>query len=146
MAPRKVGKSYDRCTNTELVEIARERGIVVPSLSTPRKNHRVKNDYRAALMTADGILSFPFMDLSPELRTSVYQEVLILDNSFASFPQILATSKRINSEASTILYGDNLIDVRMFSDGVYVHGTKIGGMIGGDKGHPITLSNLAWPS
>ncbi|SMY30277.1 unnamed protein product [Zymoseptoria tritici ST99CH_1A5] len=86
------------------------------------------------------------MDLSPELRNRVYQEVLILDNSFTCFPQILAASKQMNSEASTILYGDNLIDVRMFSDGVYVHGTKIGGMLGDDKDHPITLSNLAWPA
>lgn len=165
MAPRKIGKSYDRCTiavsclqcnsslldfhspsSQELIEIARNRSIVVPSLCTPRKNHRLKSDYLAALTAADSIPSFPFMDLSPELRNRVYQEVLILDDSFTCFPQILATSKQINFEASTILYGDNLIDVRMFSDGVYVHGTKIGGMLGGDKGHSTTLSNLAWPA
>ncbi|EGP82224.1 uncharacterized protein MYCGRDRAFT_97766 [Zymoseptoria tritici IPO323] len=49
---------------------------------------RLLNDYLAALVTADEIPGFPFMDLSPELRNRVYQEVLILDNSFTYFPQI----------------------------------------------------------
>ncbi|KJX93544.1 hypothetical protein TI39_contig4296g00013 [Zymoseptoria brevis] len=126
MASRTNWKSYDRCTKAELAEIALNRGITVTSLSVPPEKYLRKSDYLAALEPEHDGPAFPFMDLSPELRTRVYEEVLILNDSFTCFPQILATSKEVNAEASNILYGDNLIDIRILVDGVYVHGKKVG--------------------
>ncbi|SMY24688.1 unnamed protein product [Zymoseptoria tritici ST99CH_1A5] len=145
MASRTIWKCYDRCTNTELAQIAHERGITVPSLSDPPRKQLLKRDYLAALKTADAGPSFPFMDFSPELRNRVYQELLVLDNSFTCFPQILATSKQVNSEASTVLYGDNLIDVRMLPDGIYVHGKHVGGYASYRRGQPAPQLRLVWP-
>jgi hypothetical protein len=121
----------------ELAKFAKDRGVSVSSLSNPPRKLLLKRDYYAAFKTADAKPSFAaFMDLSPELRTRVYQEVLILQDSFTCYPQILATSKQVNQEASNILYGDNVIDVHLLADGVYVHGEKIS----------ESESRLSWPT
>ncbi|SMY24687.1 unnamed protein product [Zymoseptoria tritici ST99CH_1A5] len=107
---------------SELEQAALQAGIVVTSISDPPKEVLLKSDYVAALYAGPPV--FRFMELSPELRTRVYEELLILRDSFTCFPQILAASRQIKEEATNILYGDNLIDVRMLADGIYVHGEK----------------------
>ncbi|SMQ51024.1 unnamed protein product [Zymoseptoria tritici ST99CH_3D7] len=113
---------WKRWTKAELEQAALQAGIVVTSISDPPKEVLLKSDYVAALYAGPPV--FRFMELSPELRTRVYEELLILRDSFTCFPQILAASRQIKEEATNILYGDNLIDVRMLADGIYVHGEK----------------------
>lgn len=60
--------------------------------------------------------AFKFLDLPGELRNKIYTELLTLQergpyNRVSCWPEILATSKQINSEANEILYADNAIEM-----------------------------------
>lgn len=75
---------------------------------------------------ADAQPTFDLFRLPPELRNNIYRELLVLNNSFTCHPQILCASRTIIREASNILYRDNLIEIKVFRDGVYVQGKKRG--------------------
>lgn len=92
------------------------------------------------------------MTLAPELRNHIYRELLLFHDSYSCQPQILATCKMIHSEASDILYRDNLIEVKLrrerhgfYEDSsVQAHGKYCGfmekfGAVNGD------LTDLRWP-
>lgn len=81
-----------------------------------------------------------------QLRTWVYKDLLVLKNSFTCHPQILRTCKLVNQEASNILYGDNLIDVLVRSDGVYVHGIRCGTYIPMNQTPSVPFTSLVWPT
>lgn len=108
-----------------MASFAHNRGIDVRSTAKSSKEP-TKRDYVEAFKAADASFNFRFLDLPPELRTNIYKELLILQNSFTCWPQILATCNSINEEASNVLYGDNLLEVKIYQDGVYVHGEKCG--------------------
>ncbi|KAI5366410.1 hypothetical protein Slin15195_G079300 [Septoria linicola] len=114
---------YQRCKKVELIAFANDRGLQVSSSSTRGPSHR---DYVAALTQADKDASLRFLDLPAELRNFIYEALLTLRDSFSCFPQILQTSKEVNREATTILYGENYIDVKIYPDGVFVHGQRCG--------------------
>ncbi|KJX93545.1 hypothetical protein TI39_contig4296g00012 [Zymoseptoria brevis] len=135
---RMIGNAPPRSSREdELEQAALQLGIVVTSISDPPKEVLLKSDYVAALYAGPPV--FRFMELSPELRTRVYEELLILRDSFTCFPQILAASRQIKEEATNILYGDNLIDVRMLADGIYVHGEKC------NEDRTDTKTIMTWP-
>lgn len=122
---------YGRCTDNELQTFCNARGVafkVVPESASDRQKRTNRKDTIQALKDADADPGpFRFLDLAPELRTAVYEDLLVFDNSFTCWPQILAASKAVNEEASNILYGDNLIEVKFWDDGTHVHGKRIVG-------------------
>lgn len=118
--------SYSSRTKKQLVNLAKRRVIDVPSNSAPSKAP-TKEDYVQALKQDDArkaCWTFRFMSLQPEMRNIIYNELLILRNSFTCHPQILRTCRTIRDEATKILYCENLIEIKIFDDGVYVHGDK----------------------
>ncbi|KXT07602.1 hypothetical protein AC578_10253 [Pseudocercospora eumusae] len=137
--PRKTPK-YGRYKKADLAKFARQRHLRV-SASKPGKSPHYK-DYIRALEAADRDATFRFLDLPPaideeeefvasadtfpELRTLIYNDLLILDNSFTCFPQILRTCKQIKNEATNTLYGHNLIDIRIRPDNIRAHGQLCG--------------------
>ncbi|CZT17649.1 uncharacterized protein RCC_03486 [Ramularia collo-cygni] len=135
MAPRVSRKmKYDRCTNEELQKFCADRRIKVSDPPAPtslrsREDRQHARQHRheciAALKIADANPGpFRFVSLCAELRTAVYKDLLILENSWTCHPQILAVSKQVNREATNILYGHNLIEVKFWDDGMYVHGER----------------------
>jgi hypothetical protein len=113
-----------------------DRGITVaPTTNSKRRSKDAKPPHRAyvaALKQADAARTFPFFfDLPPEQRNAVYEELLVLHDSYTCHPQILATCKQIKDEASNVLYGDNLIEICLgpwcrtnggYGDRVTIHG------------------------
>src|ERR1700761_4611168 len=93
--------SYPLFNFTELKRSLQNRGIAPPygdrkrMMRTPRQ--------------ADRNATFRFLDLPPELRNLVYEEVLTLwrgGNKFSAkycYPAILATSKEVFEEANGLL-------------------------------------------
>ena len=67
---------------------------------------------------------FAFMNLIPELRNKVYKLLLTRDptKERGAYPQILATCRRIHSEASGFLYSLNQVDVYVRRDAITWHG------------------------
>lgn len=117
---------YGRCTDDELDKFCTARGVVVepiPAHASHRQERQHRKDRITALEHADANPGpFRFLNLSAELRTAVYENLLVFENSFSCYPQILVSSKAVNEEASNILYGDNLIEVKVWPDGIYAHG------------------------
>lgn len=74
--------------------------------------------YVNALRGLDRHAQFRFLDLAPELRNLVYQELLtwadVKTNGEGScWPQILATSSQVYREAKDIIYADNAAHVAL---------------------------------
>lgn len=114
---------YFKCQTRELAALCSSRGLEMSSI---HRNDR--RGYLNALKNADAHPApFRFLDLPPEIRNMVYRNLLIFKNRFACHPQILATSKQVNKEAKTILYGDNTVDIKLWEDGWYIHGSLFTG-------------------
>ena len=64
-----------------------------------------------------------------ELRNWIYEDLLTLQDSFSCFPQILCTSREVNTEATGILYAENYIDIKIYPDGVFAHGRRCGSYV-----------------
>lgn len=165
---------YHRCSRKELKKFARDRGIDVPKTSTDRhERQRAKRDLIAALEEADSNPSFRFLDLPPELRNMVYRELLVLqpepiqlhapehhirtryvskkvNQEAKCHPQILCASKKLNSEATGILHGNNSIVVKVDRWAVKAHGVHCGTykpqpkLHGFHAGHK-SAEKLVWP-
>ncbi|SMR54407.1 unnamed protein product [Zymoseptoria tritici ST99CH_3D1] len=135
---------YDRCTLKELSKFAADRRVTVtPSAASIKRNKDalpLKRQYVTALRQADDDRVFNFLELAPELRVFVYEELLTLQ-SHTCHPQILATSRQMHREASNILYGDNLIEIRLTLYPVTVNGRICEGELGRRRGSKIT-----WPA
>ncbi|KAF7198428.1 hypothetical protein HII31_00167 [Pseudocercospora fuligena] len=141
--PRKTPR-YRRYRKADLVNFARDRHLRVRASQPGKAPHYT--DYIKALEAADRDATFRFLSLPPELRTLIYNDLLILDNSFTCFPQILRTCKQIKNEATNTLYGHNLIDIRIRPDNVRAHGQLCGDYspIAADVSLSDT-SKIQWP-
>ncbi|KAK6396927.1 hypothetical protein LTR65_007425 [Meristemomyces frigidus] len=136
---------YHRCNKTELASFATNRGLhVVSTSNNPRRgpNH---DDYVRALKQADAATSFRFLDLPPEMRNMVYKELVVLQDSWYCHPQILATCQQVHDEATSILYGDNLIEVKIYKDGVIAHGKRCGPYVPAAPHGLGDFRTLVWP-
>lgn len=122
---------YRRRSKADLVQFARQRGLRVQSTGK-RATRPLKQNLIEALQDADANRQFRFLDLPPELRNMVYRELLSIKEPSAAgssptcHPQILRASKEVNEEASGILYGDNVIEIRVYALRVYAHGVRCG--------------------
>lgn len=111
----------------DLVKVAKTRQVFVPA--SGKSGRPRKRDYVKALQDFDSRVAaqpFRFMDLSPELRTLVYRELLTFKRSWTCYPQILSTCKQVHDEAEGLLYGDNLIDIKIWPSEVQAHGLRCG--------------------
>lgn len=135
MGPPKVRRmKYGRCTDEELENFCRARGIDFKPFPTNLSGRQLRQSRREhhqtlveSLHQADANPKpFRFLDLSAELRTAVYENLLVFENSFGCHPQILQTSRQVNDEANNILYGNNLIEAKMWDNGLYIHGRAVG--------------------
>lgn len=106
MTKAQLALNYHRCSLRELRKFAQDRSLPIADSARAKKVTFVK-----ALRNADIHATFRFLDLAPELRNKVYEELLILRNAWKCYPQIPATAKEIDFEASSILYGDNLVQI-----------------------------------
>lgn len=148
--------NYTRCSLAQLQRFVRDRGLQVPPVGTGRLSNRaLKHEFTQTLQDADASLTFRFLDLPPELRNLMYRELLDIKEVSSSrkspkcYPQILRTSKEINQEANSILYGDNTIDVKVYSGGVYAHGLRCGTYEPGTDvrtGHARLSEQIVWPA
>ena len=78
-----------------------------------------------ALTKANDEAAFRFMDLPPELRNLVYRELLVLPNkSLTCHPQILRASQLIHGEATGLLYGENVVQITVHFNEVWIHSTR----------------------
>ncbi|KAK1815997.1 hypothetical protein LTR12_009594 [Friedmanniomyces endolithicus] len=143
---------YSRCSTDELKAFAHARNIQVSPPHAFRHRRSSRADYINALKQADKDFTFRFMDLAPELRNRICRELLLFHNSYFCQPRILATCKTIHSEASAILYRDNLIEVKLrrdFNSGIYqdsvrVHGVPCSPLEQFDAGSAY-LTDYHWP-
>jgi hypothetical protein len=144
---------YPKCSTAELARFASDRGVKVvvvkpaaqppptsastrplryphrpfpPKVKPRRRQGLEQRDYVVALKAADADWTFRFLDLYPEIRTLVYEELLTFHDSFTCWPQILATCTQINDEASNVLYGNNLVEIKLWESGVFIHGRACG--------------------
>lgn len=119
----------------ELIKFAHDRKVVVVSSSQDQIKAPHHRDYARALEQADRDATLRFLDLPPgkslsemvtpmfdvliivELRNRVYTNLLTLENSFTCHPAILRTSRQLNREASSILYGNNWLTVSIETSG-----------------------------
>ncbi|KAK5111506.1 hypothetical protein LTR85_011854 [Meristemomyces frigidus] len=136
---------YYHCKKAELARFATDRGLDVLNTSTDPRKGPLQDDYVRALKQADNYMSFRFLDLPPEMRNMVYKELVVLQESWYCHPQILATSKHVNKEASSILYGDNLIEIKIYEDGVNTHGKRSGLYVPGRVAGYGDFRKLEWP-
>lgn len=71
-----------------------------------------------------------FFDLPGELRNAIYEYLLTSpkddEGVITCYPQILATCEQVNEEATSILYGENKIEIRLAPDGVFANGIRCG--------------------
>lgn len=87
---------------------------ILKSRQIPLQEMTKKQEFIDCLRKWDKDHPFPFLDLHPELRNTVYRELLVTDYP-ASFgplkchPEILAACHQINHEATGILYGLNKV-------------------------------------
>ena len=135
---------YQRCKKTELVTFTRNRGLQVTNTSQKPGVGPTSMDYVRTLEQADRTMTFRFLDLAPELRNIIYKQLLVVHCCWYAHSQILATSKEINRQASSILYGDNLYEIKIHQDGVFAHGDRCGLYAPADKSS--TFRQLVWPS
>lgn len=136
-------RRYYRCKKTELARFATNRGLLVPNTSKNPLHGPSQDDYVRALKQADTEASFRFLDLPPEMRNLVYKELVVLQDSWYCHPQILATCTQVHKEASSVLYGDNLIEVKIYEDGVVAHGKRCGPYY--PPGLGSDFRSLVWP-
>ncbi|SMY24685.1 unnamed protein product [Zymoseptoria tritici ST99CH_1A5] len=133
--------NYDRCSLKELTKFAADRGLNVnPSSAAKNGKHAspLKRDYVEALQQADSCRTFRFLDLPPEMKNLIYEELLVLQDSYTCFPEILGTCRQIFKEGSNILYGDNEIGITLLPLRSVVHGKEYEGI----ENHPATFD---WP-
>ncbi|SMR54403.1 unnamed protein product [Zymoseptoria tritici ST99CH_3D1] len=133
--------NYDRCSLKELTKFAADRGLNVnPSSAAKNGKHAspLKRDYVEALQQADSCRTFRFLDLPPEMKNLIYKELLVLQDSYTCFPEILGTCRQIFKEGSNILYGDNEIGITLLPLRSVVHGKEYEGI----ENHPATFD---WP-
>lgn len=74
----------------------------------------------------------------------IYDELLVLQNSYHCHPQILATNHFVHAEASNILYGNNLFEIAIKPDGVFTHGRRCGNYSPGSN--TCSFTSLVWPA
>ena len=138
---------YTTFKRKDLVKAAKRKNVTVTSSHKGRAP--TKADYVKALKDFDmeyaAAHPFRFMDLSPELRTRVYRELLTFDNSWTCHPEILAVSKQLNEEATNILYGDNLFEVKIWPREVQAHGLRCGAYSLMEVGFEVGVDALEWP-
>lgn len=91
------------------------------SQTAPEQTHHAQR-----LEDGDRTPTFDFFGLPPELRNEIYRNLLVMNNPLTCYPQILCVSKAVYSEAVNILYGDNLIGIKVYRDGVFLHGKMCG--------------------
>ena len=103
---------YKGCKVNELATFAQNRDLHVTSISRRRDGAPKKSDYIQALEAADQ-KPFRFLDLTPEDRNRVYQELLVVHDSYTCEPQFLATCRQTHDEATGILYCDNLVEIKL---------------------------------
>ncbi|KAK3684482.1 hypothetical protein LTR37_020230 [Vermiconidia calcicola] len=140
---------YQSCTLAELADFVKNRDLLPFIHATVRKATRA--DYVDHLTRADRYWTFRFFDLPPELRNRIRRNLLLMDTgSFTCHPQILVASKQTNHEASSILYGENIIDVELSREGVLAHGCVCGPFYYSAAGGPHKLEERSllgfqWP-
>lgn len=143
---------YDRDSAQLLAASATLRRLTATYESGSRTHLFDRNTIAQGLRRNDESAPFRFFALPPELRNLVYENLLLFEgNSLKCQPQILATCKRVHSEATNILYGMNTITINIYQDRVEAHGIKCGSYIPlercdskpGDP--PNRMSAIQWP-
>lgn len=115
----------------------KERRLPVPCIGS-------KTPYRFDYMYHRCI--FRFLDLPAELRNIIYEYLLKVGKIRSTcYPQILQTSKAVYTEASSLLYTQNYINVEIRANGVYAHGLKCGPYIPSSLCRRWHFTKLAWP-
>ena len=134
---------YSHCKKEELVKFAQDRRLTVTPSAKSSNGIPTIHDYRRALKQADDNPYFPnFLRLPPEARNLVYDELLTLIDSFTCHPQILAVNKQINGEAKSLLYKNNLIEIKATRNGIFAHDVRCGAF---SVSYNIDMWALEWP-
>lgn len=120
--------NYDKCTGLELRAFIKAR---IPGASSADVAAKIRESGHVAVMyELDHRATFRFMDLMPELRVMVYEQLLIkasgvwriqgnaltvdLQNTQPRsrlFPAILRTCRKVYEEASEVLHSNNPTDL-----------------------------------
>ena len=118
-------KKYRYWSINDLADMARQRGLDVRSATSDPAGPS-KKEYMTALGLADRDAVFHLMKLPPELRTSIYHRLLVFHESWSCCAQLLRTSKEVLKDATDVLYGENLIEIKIWRDVVQAHGKPCG--------------------
>lgn len=104
------GVDYQRCSSKGLKRLIEQRGLKVPYPSILT----LKYFYTPILKAADRTRRFRFTDLPPEIRNQICNHLLSASVRRAygryypgCYPEILATNREINKDATGILYADS---------------------------------------
>lgn len=162
----KYALKYERCDLDELCTFIRQRKLGDGTTETIKRQMpscasylppqlRLKYTACKILCEADYNGRFRFCDLPGELRNRVYEDLLLFaDHKIKCFPNILATSKAINKEATSVLYKSNLPCV-IFRDeephhdpGVFFFGKMISKMTPrcGPSHWRFLFNGACWPA
>lgn len=129
---------YKKCNKQELAKFANDRQLIVCGKTSAGPT---KRNYINALWEADKNVAFRFVDMPPEMSNAVYEELLTLKDSYTCHPQILAASTQTRGEGTSLLYCNNLIEIKI-SDEIRVHGVRCG-RYEHPKGYDVMV--LDWP-
>lgn len=158
---------YHRYSTMALATFGDSRGLTVTYPSGDRQMFFARSSIIKALQRADdaflgelkraeaarveALRSFPFrfLDLAPELRNMVYEELLTIDEgSLTCHPQILRTCKEIQGEATSILYAANPFYIEVSEKGILANDIRCGRYVpipSSAEDDQSDLEDIEWP-
>ncbi|KAK3684603.1 hypothetical protein LTR37_020103 [Vermiconidia calcicola] len=126
--------NYNQWKVAKLAKTTHDRGLDAALAENCKNRRPVKKNYVDVLRQADQNIpqadqsdGFILMNKLPtELKDMIYEDLLLFHGSTTCHPQILATCREANKEASSILYKKNVVEVEISDDSVQAHGGRCG--------------------
>ncbi|KAK3707021.1 hypothetical protein LTR37_012353 [Vermiconidia calcicola] len=146
--------NYNQWKGAKLAKTTHDRGLNAALAENCTNRRPIKKDYVDVLRQADQNMPqadqsdgfFLMNKLPTELKDMIYEDLLLFQGSRTCHPQILATCREVNKEASRILYTKNVFEIKISDDSVQAHGRLCGDY--DPSSHSRETSNitaLQWP-
>lgn len=135
MTLSKYALDYDKCTRKELRAFVKAKSW--DDAETQSTSKGTKSYYVSKLRKLDRSMTFRFMDLPPEMRNLVYENLLIRDpsSSRSAFTTVLRTCRQVYDEAHGIFLAENALRLNVsLEDSIF----ELECLIQGDLGNSFS--------